>query len=275
MTRKQHHDEGDHSRGHEHGHGHSNQQGGQSRRRVIVTGATAVAASVPLVGSTVSADDGSGGEPIDQQGILADGVGDADDIIALFRGYSSRLSSGLTSPAPASTLADRMRNEFNANADHWLGYGNWLLDEQGVSPLGSATVGVDVAITRSRWPLRSSERVRTAIDVEFDADHRAYTGLEWRRFETGEDGDGDSGEDDAPDPEDFDYFVEIRNLAAERGADELQSFRHRFIDENGSDHALPDSTYVSTIAGRHAMDLFFGSESKHVLQLLLGDPDGE
>ena len=216
-----------------------------TRRRLLVGVGATLAAGVPTV-SSATADTGDGA------GIFADGVGDSGDAWAFFRGYFSRYQSGLSAPPSPETLADRMRNEFNANAEAWLSYGNWLVDEHDVSIQESATVQVDVKTSRVRWPFRSPAKTSTAIHV--DSEDGEYTDVSWIEGQ----------------PDDADYRVEIRNRAAEHAADELQTFRLQYID---GDHELPDSEYLSRVAGRHASNIGLGEDSKHALSLLLGDPD--
>lgn len=217
----------------------------QSRRQFCVRLGGALAASVPIVGGANASD----GET--DAGVFADGVGDANDVAAFFRGQFSRLRGRHSAPPAAATLADRMRNEFTANEEAWLEYGTWLVDEHDVSPIGSATLQVDVVLTRWRWPTRS-ERQATTIDVSYEDQLATYWELDWTLGPA----------------EDPDYHVEIHNQAAERAADELQEFRRRFIADG---HEIPDSEYLSELAGRHAPALRFGSESRHVLELLLGE----
>ena len=190
-----------------------------------------------------------------QQGIFAEDIAEPDsvDFRALIRGYSSRFSSGYGAPESAENLADRMRNEFTANSEHWIDYGNWLVESEDVSPPESTIVGVDVAITRARWPTRD-EAVSTTIDAQFDDTAEVFSDLEWR---TGE-------------PDDPDYEGTIKNKAAESAADELQSFRREFIDTDGDDHELPDQEYLSELVGKYSSSIAFGEDSKSVLGLLLG-----
>jgi len=221
-----------------------------TRRRVLAGTATAAAATVPVVGTTAAESNGT-------QGILADGVGDSDDAIAFLDGWYESFRGGFDPFEEAVTLADRMRNEFNANRDRWLSYGSWLLDEHDVSPIGDATLRVDVAITRSlREPLRETETVTTTITTEFDESTGAYTELDWI-----------DGTTDA-DPT---YQVTVKDYAAQQAANELQTFRRRYIGDSRDGHELPEAEYLSRLAGRHASDIGLGEESKHVLELLLGD----
>ncbi|APX00320.1 hypothetical protein CHINAEXTREME_20530 (plasmid) [Halobiforma lacisalsi AJ5] len=151
-----------------------------------------------------------------------------------------------------------MRNEFTANTDAWLGYGNWLIDEyDDVSPLGTVTLGVDVVSTN--W-LFADDRVETTLEAVYDDETESYTDLEWRLEE----------------PEEPDYKVEIRNKAAEHAADELQTFRTRFIAEDEDEaHELPEPDYVEELKGRYLPSLRFGEESKHVLEILIGELDSK
>ena len=226
----------------------SNQQ--TTRRRVIKTGGVALTFGSAGLATTASADSGGG------QGILAEGVAEPGDgdLGAFIRGFTSRFSSGYGSPESAENLADRMRNEFNANSDHWISYGNWLAEKEDISVPGSTIVGVDVAITRARWPTRN-ESVSTTIDAQFDDTTETFSSLEWR---TGE-------------PEEPDYEVTLKNKAAESAADELQSFRREYIDtENGEDHELPDEEYLSELVGKYSTSIALGEDSSNVLELLLG-----
>ncbi|PCR88691.1 hypothetical protein [Natrinema ejinorense] len=220
----------------------------QTRRRFLrASGATlAAAGSAGLATTTASAQTNS-------QGILADGVGEGGDFMAFIRGRID--GYGLAgAPETAATLADRLRNEFNANSEHWINYGNWLIDEGGVTALGDTVVGVDVAIDWTRWPTRS-ESVATTIDAGYDTDTDEFTSLEWRLEE-------------ATDP---DYQATIKNEAAENGADELAEFRREFIDTDGNgNHEIPSSEYVSHHVGKYSSAIELGKEGRSVLELLLG-----
>ncbi|WP_245800697.1 hypothetical protein [Natrinema saccharevitans] len=192
------------------------------------------------------------------QGILANGVagGGIDQSVFMTSFLGSMLPA--TSPTPAAkTLADRMRNEFTANSDHWVDYGNWLISTRDdVEPLGTVTLGLDVVVSRFMWV--EDERVETTIRAEYDDKAGQYTDLGWW-IET---------------PENPDYQAEIRDKAARNAADELQEFRRKFIDtEDGDDHRIPDKQYRSDIAGRYASYLRFGPDSKHILELLVGEID--
>lgn len=202
-----------------------------------------------LVATNASAQTGDGA-----RGIFGDDVGDGGDLWAFVRGRMSSYGR-VGSPDPAITLADRLRNEFNANADAWIDYGNWVIDEADVEPIGDTVVQVDVVLTRLRWPT-ADERVATTIDVDYDDATAQFTGLEWRA-------------EAADDP---DYQATVKNDAAENGADELQEFRRKFIaTDDGEDHALPSSEYVSAHAGRYASLIELGEEGRSVLELFLGD----
>ncbi|ELY68832.1 hypothetical protein C489_05683 [Natrinema versiforme JCM 10478] len=192
------------------------------------------------------------------QGLLANGLNvEGGDRQAFFTGFMSSLMPA-TSPVPdAKTLADRMRNEFMTNSEHWVTYGNWLISEyDDVEPLGTVTLGVDVVVPRY-WP-NEDESVETMVKAEYDTELGEYTDLGWW-IET---------------PDEPDYQVEIRDKAARNAADELQEYRREYIDEEGDNHSLPDESYVSELSGTYATHLRFGEDSKHILQLLVGDTGG-
>ncbi|APX98749.1 hypothetical protein BB347_18465 (plasmid) [Natronorubrum daqingense] len=145
-----------------------------------------------------------------------------------------------------------MANEFNANTDAWLSYGNWLLEEAGVTAAGSATVAVEVGI--SRIPFRDVEdAVETHITTEYDSDAGEFNDLEWV----------DEPTDDA------DFEVALHNLAAENGDGELFEFRSEYIDTDG-DHELPDDAYLNRLAGKYGGVVGVGEESMTVFDILLG-----
>lgn len=203
-----------------------------------------------MVATTASAESGSS----PPQGLLADGIGiEGGDRQAFLFGWLGSLTTRATSPAV--TVADRMRNEFNANADHWLAYGNWLIEEfDDVQPLGTVTLGVDVVMTT--W-IGDDDRVETILEATYDDEEEAYTDLEWRVL------------DDEDDP---DYSVRIEDKNAQNAADELQWYRREFIDtEDHEDHDLPDEEQASKLAGRYASLISPTDEdSRAVLELLLG-----
>lgn len=202
-----------------------------------------------LATTTASAQSGS------QQGILADGVGEGGDFRAFFSGLINRYQGGYGAPKSVEDLADDARNEFEANSDLWISYGNWLLEEYDVSSLGTATVGVEFAITRGRWPFRGPESVQTTIDATYDDEAEEFTALEWRLEE--------------PDNPEHEFLV--KNNAAENAADELKDFRRQYIDPDGG-HTLPDREYISKLAGKYSGTVLVDEQS--VLELLLGEIDG-
>jgi len=188
------------------------------------------------------------------RGIFGEDVGDGGDLWAFLRGRMEGYGT-VSPPEDAATLADRMRNEFNANSADWIDYGNWVIEEAGVEPIGDTVVQVDVALTRLRWPT-VDETVATAIDVNYDDTLGEFTGLEWRLGA----------------PEDPDYQATVKNDAAENGAAELAEFRRKFIaTEDGERHELPSSEYVSAHAGRYASLIEIGDEGRSVLELFLGE----
>lgn len=211
-------------------------------------------AALTVSGASVLASTTASAQTDSQQGILADGVGESGHFWAFIQGKIDGYGLAGT-PETAETLADRMRNEFNANSEAWLEYGNWLVAEHDVSPMGDTIVGVDVAITRSRWISRD-ESVATTIDVGYDTDTEQFTRLEWRL-----------GEPDEPD-----YEAMVKNKAAENGADELAEFRREFIDTTGEgNHAIPSTEYVSHHVGKYSSAIELGEDGNSVLELLLGE----
>lgn len=230
----------------------------QSRRSVLrAAGAGIATAATATIGVPSSASAESDIETL-RGGILSATLEpDEIDWRSLALGFSKRYRGGYGAPPNAETLAERMSNEFVANEDAWVQYGNWLLDETGASGIGDAQVAVDVSITRTRWPTRS-ETVETVIDTEYDDDLDEFQSVDWRI-------------ESAEEP---DYHVEIRNGAAENAADELQQFRREHIDEEEGEHDLPSDQYVSEVAGRYLVNIGFGDETRSVLELFLGDVDG-
>jgi len=216
----------------------------QTRRQVLRRSGTALAAAggAGLATTTASAQTETSG------GILADGVGEGD-VWAFLRG---RLSMPTRVTNDATTLADRLRNEFNANTDAWIAYGNWLGAEHDVAPLGSTTVGVDVAVTD--W-FADDDVVATTIDGDYDTETDEFTGLEWR----------------LESPDDPDYEATIKDEAAANGADELAEFRRKFIDTETGDHEIPPSEYVSEHLGRYSGVIELGGDGHTALELLLGE----
>lgn len=187
-----------------------------------------------------------------QTGVLADGLDAEPHRRAFLRGYASASTAGLSSPPPVETLASEARAELNDHADEWMSYGEWLVDEYDVAPMESASLRVDLVVTRRRW-LTRDERTSTAIVAEYDDDTGTFDTLEWT--------------DD--DPDDPDYHLELLDVAAERAADELREFRSRYVDAGS--HALPDDEYLNRVAGRYWTSLRFGSDSEHILEILMGE----
>ncbi|MFP8891834.1 hypothetical protein ACLI4U_18990 (plasmid) [Natrialbaceae archaeon A-CW2] len=188
-----------------------------------------------------------------RQGILADGVGEGGDLFAFVRGFASKYRDSFGPPDQLETLSDRARNEFNANSQAWVDYGNWLITEQDVEPLGGATVAVDWELTRGRWPTGHGD-LETHIDVGFDDDNDRFTSIEWH-------------DESVDEP---DYYVTLRNHAAESAADELSEFRREYIEDEKS---VPDVEYVSRLAGRYADGIALGEDSSNVVGLFIGGDD--
>ncbi|WP_226043412.1 hypothetical protein [Natrinema sp. DC36] len=191
-----------------------------------------------------------------QQGILADGVsGDvAFDPWTFIGGQLAGLSV-LSWSEDAEVLADQIRNEFNANSEHWIAYGNWLIAESGVTALGDTTVGVDIQVSKT---LGDDEIVPTTIDVGYNTETDEFTSLEWRLEE-------------ADDP---DYEAVVMDDAAENGSDELAEFRREFIDTDGNgNHELPSSEYINHHAGKYSRYIGLGDDGQTVFELLLGEVD--
>jgi len=226
----------------------------QTRRQLLQrTGGVALA----TVGTTGLATTSASAQT-DSQGILADGItGDTEsDFPAFMGGYLSRFAGVTGPPETVDALATDARNEFNANADLWVSYGNYLLEEMDVTGSGDSIVGVTFKLTRGRWPTRDDSR-ETAIDVGYDDATDQFTSLEWR--------------DEEPDDPDFELTLE--NLAAENAADELSEFRTEWIGDDESEHEIPSDEYLNTMAGKYASSIGFGPESKGVLELFFGEVD--
>lgn len=223
----------------------------QTRRRFLQAGGAAAVTigTAGLATTTASAQS-------DSQGILADGItGDTEQNWQAFvGGYLSRFGGVTGAPDGVDDLATDARNEFNANADLWVSYGNWLLEERDVTGSGDTTVGVEFRLTRGRWPTRDDSR-ETSIDVGYDDATEEFTSLEWR--------------DEAA--EDPDFELTLENLAAENAADELSDFREDWIGTEESDHEFPDDDYLNHMAGKYASSIGIGPDSKGVLELFFGE----
>lgn len=227
----------------------------QTRRRFLRTSGVALATAG--LATTASAQTETNSPP---QGLLANGLSvDAGDGWAFGKALAGSYLSSVSPTPSAKTLADRMRNEFEANANDWVAYGNWLISEYDeVEPLGTVTLGLDVKVSRY-WP-NEDEIVETTIIAEYDDSAEEFTDVGWW-IET---------------PDDPDYQVQIQDEAAKAAADELQEFRRKFIaEEDGESHTLPDETYVSRLAGKYARHTRWGEDSKHILELLLGGTAGD
>lgn len=224
----------------------------QTRRQVLRRSGAALAAAggVGLAATNASA------QTSDNESILTDGLaGDVEpDYQAFVDGLLSQFTSVTGPPEDINALATDAKNEFNANTDRWIDYGNWLLDENDVEATGDTIVSVEFRLTRGRWPTRDSSR-QTAIDVDYDEDAEKFTGLEWT--------------DD--DPDDPDFQVQLKNQAAENAADELATFRRKWIGDDETDHKLPDDAYLSHMSGQYANSIGFGERSQSVIELLLGE----
>jgi len=221
-------------------------QSRQTRRHFLTTSGATVVGTVGLATTTASAQTDA------QQGILADGVGEGGDLRAFILGQIDGLSLG-PPEATAATLADRLRNEFNANSSHWINYGNWLIDEYGVTALGDTLIAVDVKV--DRW-VTDTETVATTIDAGYDTETDTFTSLEWRLGA----------------PDDPDYQAALIDDAAKNGSDELAEFRREFIDTSGEgNHELPSRQYVSRMAGRYSRFVTVGDDGQSVFELLLGE----
>lgn len=219
------------------------------RRRVLrQTGATLTALGTAGLATTTSAS----AQSDSQQGILADGVGEGGNFRAFLEGKIAGISVRPPSES-AEVYADRMRNEFNANSEHWINYGNWLIDEYDVQAAGDTVVGVDVRISRA---LRSDDVVPTTVDVGYDTEADRITSLEWRLEEA------DSA----------DYEVALIDDAAKNGADELADLRREYIDTSGEgNHSVPSEEYVSRHVGRYSSFIDLGDDGQTVFEMLLGE----
>jgi len=205
--------------------------------------------SVGLASTTATAETG-------QQGILAESF-PADvqpDYRAFFGGYISRYASITGPPEEIEALATDARNEFNANSELWVSYGNWLLEEADVTASGDTVVAVEFALTRGRWPTADDTR-QTAIDVGYNDTTDEFESLEWR-------------DEEADEP---DFQIRLENRAAENAADELSEFRRQWIGDEEDDHELPDDEYINSMAGKYADTIGFGSDSETVLELFFGE----
>lgn len=221
-----------------------------TRRAVIKRGGAAGAGAIAIGTSGVAT---ASDDPDEFAGVFGHEFEVERDTMAFARGILSGFN-GLSAPPRVETLADRARNEFQANRDVWVSYGNWIIDEHGSAPADAKEIGVEFSLTRTRWATRS-ESAATTIDVTFENDR--VDELDWR-----------SGE-----PDDPDYEVELRNYAAERAADELQTFRREWIDEGGDDHELPSNEYLNELAGSYLPSVYLGSDSQSTIEVLLGEVD--
>ncbi|SDL08910.1 hypothetical protein [Natronorubrum texcoconense] len=223
------------------------------RQHLLRLGGVALTA----IGGTTFASMSTSAEETESKGILTDGIElEGGDNWAFARGLGA-FAMSMGGSTGAETLADRARNEFGNNTEHWINYANWLITEfDDVRPSGSVTVKLDVV--KTNW-VGDDERVETVIDATFDEEAYEYTDLEWRI-------------DTADEP---DFEAEIRNSAAENAPDELQEYRREFIDEDGDDHDLPDEAYVSRLAGKYMPAVVLGEDGQNVLELLVGDLNGD
>jgi len=227
----------------------------QTRRRFLRTSGVALATAG--LATTAGAQSQTNSPP---QGLLANGLTvEGGNEWAFSKALMNSLLPSVSRTPSAKTLADRMRNEFTANSDDWVAYGNWLISEHdAVEPLGTVTLGLDVKVSRY-WPTED-ERVQTTVRAVYDDSAEEFTDVGWW-IET---------------PDDPDYQVQIQDKAARDAADELQEFRRKFIAEDADEsHTLPDKTYVSKLAGKYAPHLRWGEDSKHILELLLGGSAGD
>lgn len=174
---------------------------------------------------------------------------------AFLRGWFTGART-INTPSTTVTLADRARNEFVANQDAWISYGNWLIDEHGGVPTEEAVIGLDFAITQTGSLLSlQTGRTETAIYATLDSDAGEVESIEWVL--------------EAPDSPD--YHVTLENDAAQGAADELQSYRREWIDMDGDDHALPTDEYLNELAGEYWTNLRLGADSKSIVQVILGE----
>ncbi|ADB63914.1 hypothetical protein Htur_5026 (plasmid) [Haloterrigena turkmenica DSM 5511] len=209
-------------------------------------------AALTVTGASALATTSASAQSDSQQGILADGVGEGGNFRAFLEGKLSGVSVGGPSES-AEVYADRMRNEFNANSEHWINYGNWLIDEYDVQAAGDTVVGVDVQVSKF---LRGDDVVSTTVDVGYDSETDQLTSLEWRLGA----------------PEEPDYEVVLIDDAAENGADELADLRREFIDTSGEgDHSVPSEEYVSRHVGQYSSFIDLGNDGQTVFEMLLGE----
>ncbi|MFC7216468.1 twin-arginine translocation signal domain-containing protein [Saliphagus sp. GCM10025334] len=212
-----------------------------TRRRFIQASGLAVATtgvSMPVSAQTTDS----------TQGILADGVAYEADRSAFFSGLISGFGFG--SPDPLEVVVDEARNEFNANSDLWVDYGNWLLEEADVNAYGSAEIGVTFAYSRWRWPTASGE-IETTIRATYDDVTEQFIDLEWP----------------LESPEDPDFEVTLENEAAENASDDLSQYRR---DNLEGGFTLPSNEYLNELAGKYAVNIGVGKDARNVLELLLG-----
>ena len=219
-----------------------------TRRDVLRRSGLAVAAvgGVSLSTTTAAADSGA-------SGVLGNGFAPERDFGAFVRGFVQRYRGGYGPPDDVEDMASRARNEFAANEDLWVSYGNYLLDEADVDADGDATVAVDFEITRRRWPL-GTQRTPTVIEVE--AGDR-FEAVSWELTE-------------ADDP---DFSVTVTNVAAESASDELSKFRREWIGESEDDHEQPADEYLNELAGQYWDGIRFGDPELSVVEVLLGEVD--
>lgn len=217
-------------------------------RRKFITHSAAVAASTVAATGLASAQTAT-----DFGGVFGHEIEVEPDRWEVFQGFISRFD-GFSAPPDAETLSERARNEFVANEEAWLSYGNWILEEYDADPVESATIAIDFTLTRRTWPTMSGS-TRTGLHVTFDSDAQLVERIDWRQEE----------------PDDPDYEVELTNKAAEEAADELQRFRGLWIDEHDGDHELPTDEYFSRMGGRYFSAVSFGQESRNIIDVLLGE----
>lgn len=225
----------------------------QTRRRFLRMSGAALTAVGTVGLATTSASAQTSDSP--PQGLLAGGLDtEGGSVWALLRGFRSARQSSLASTPSLENLADGMRNEFVANEQHWLNYGNWLISEyDDIEPLGTTTLQVDVFEPSIRG---EAERVETVIETNYDDTTETLTAIDWR----------------AEEPDDPDYQVGIEDSHARLADDDLMTFRRQYIDESGEgNHEIPDGEYVEELKGRYWDGLTFGPESKGVIEILVGE----
>lgn len=192
---------------------------GVSRRSILHTGATGVAALVGLVGlsTPVAAEQGAIFELFDERD------DQLDRAISSLRGGMSRMLAD-EDKRTAEEAATETTTVFNENADVLVAYSNDRLSSTEKTSVDTIRLVFERDVTVERWLL---------ADVD---DSNAFVSARMT--------------DTRPD-RDVDHFVRLKRLACVDAPDELE----RFVDEYASEDRPVDSALEGRLAGRYGPDV--------------------